>query len=372
MATRVHRSRERGFTLIEMLVVIGIIALLVGLLLPAVQRVREASNRRSCTNNLKQIGLAIQHHHTEHGVLPTLGYYHSGGKIYGAWYAKTGWLLQREPVKIYRAIPAGPKGQLAGWGFQLLPYLDQEGLYVGSNCRGIFDPSDQETAQIDHLGRGVVTPFRTPLAVYRCPSRGPQRIHPLPKPPIQNTHPEYDDPVFIGGATIPFEVVQTDYAANGGIGPADVHGPFSYVHRGNYGSERDIRHKRIPARLNSFADIRDGLDCTVLIGEKLINRAGTNGPQTDDAYGYTTSYTESTIRFCGGPAQGSYLVPQPDFWGPAGMDSGGRFGSPHSHGTLFAFADGSVRAVSHTVSGDVFYALCVVGDGRSIAEADYE
>src|SRR6516225_2131942 len=92
---------RRGFTLIELLVVIAIIAVLIGLLLPAVQKVREAANRVKCGNNLRQLGLAAHHYHDDHQHLPpSMGY--------------------------------TPLAESGVWGhhfFHLLPYLEQDGLF---------------------------------------------------------------------------------------------------------------------------------------------------------------------------------------------------------------------------------------------------
>lgn len=125
MGTR--RSRYRGFTLIELLVVIAIIAVLIGMLLPAVQRVRESAARSRCGNNLKQIGIAITNHHD------ALGYYPTGG--------------MNQPF-----VSSGdPNDRLEwSWAYYLLPFLEQGPLFENSNRTTIE---------------------RTPIKLYYCPSR---------------------------------------------------------------------------------------------------------------------------------------------------------------------------------------------------------
>jgi prepilin-type N-terminal cleavage/methylation domain-containing protein/prepilin-type processing-associated H-X9-DG protein len=141
---RLMLSRKRGFTLIELLVVIAIIAVLIALLLPAVQSAREAARRAQCTNNLKQIGLAIHNYHSTNDALPPSGSSHviNGNNLRGPWSCKT----------------------------RILPFLEQQSLF---NCINFsLDPEWSNGYGVDNGGweASNVTVKATRIDAFLCPS----------------------------------------------------------------------------------------------------------------------------------------------------------------------------------------------------------
>jgi prepilin-type N-terminal cleavage/methylation domain-containing protein len=230
-----HRcpARRRGFTLIELLVVIAIIGVLIGLLMPAVQRVREAASRTQCANNLRQMGIAFHGHHATYGYFPAGGW---------EWFT---------PPTYQGGVPTIGIKQDAGWGFQILPFIEGDNVWKA----------------------GAAVAIATPNPLFFCPSRrAPQTV----------TYPdEYTPPVTGGDLTHAL----CDYGASNLEGTGVV-------------------RQRYPVRI---AEITDGTSNTLLIGEKRLNLAGL-GQEADDNEGYTAGFDHDTVRSVAN-------APAPDFRG---------------------------------------------------------
>jgi prepilin-type N-terminal cleavage/methylation domain-containing protein/prepilin-type processing-associated H-X9-DG protein len=295
------RPRRGGFTLIELLVVIAIIAILIGLLLPAVQKVREAAARTQCSNNLKQIGLAFHAYHDSQGTFPTGGKNGCDTPIHTditTDCTDPDSTHQDGPYTYPAPVPAGPARRVEwSWAYHILPYIEQGAVYSNTNNNTVRAAT---------------------IKTYFCPTR---------RAPM----------VFGNEAKI-------DYAGNAGSNVSDSNSTGVVVRTGL----TTVR----------MVDIKDGTSNTALAGEKRLKLDRFN-KATDDNESYANpGFEREVVRASNTDDDtGTSWGPNPDILVSSNNDSQRQFGSSHTSGCNFVLCDGSVRLVRFNPDRNQFRAF---------------
>ncbi|MEM9369435.1 MAG: DUF1559 domain-containing protein [Planctomycetota bacterium] len=293
--------RTGGFTLVELLVVIAIIGVLVGLLLPAVQAAREAARRMSCSNNFKQIGLAVHNYHSAYSAMPmhATGTYAVGGR--DPWDTNPG----REVSNNMRL------SFLVG----LLPFIEQQALWeqISNPLAFNTDGSTRTTpwqAMGPHPDRVQYPPWATEIASFRCPSDPGEGLPSLGRTNYaacmgdsavhsRDTYLDIDE--VASGATLPYQVDTAHATASNG-------------------SQRGMF---VNARSMKFRDTLDGLSNTVMCGE-IATDLGDNDKRTTVPTNTGQHASPNEKNQCRlNPAYAEPFVDpeRPNFWSPTGLTS---------------------------------------------------
>jgi prepilin-type N-terminal cleavage/methylation domain-containing protein len=312
MSVRSHTRARFGFTLIELLVVIAIIAILIGLLLPAVQKVREAAARIQCSNNLKQMGLGVHNYNDTRGKLPPGNVWWGSNNDYGT-----------------------------NWAIEILPYIEQDNLYKLYN----------QTVVNQNAANAPV--YQASVKTYMCPSDSGANV--LAAPESGN------------GSGVQFRT--SSYRAVSGMNNKTGDGnAFFDIGGGPPSMASNFKGAMHVINVSGYqqenlVQISDGTSNTLLIGEYVTRTHQRRG--TFWAYSYT-SYALSCVTAITGGAP--YLLNDYDACAAVGgVDNCKRaFASNHTGGIMFVMCDGSIRLVSNSIDPLILGAMATMANGEVI------
>jgi len=331
------RVLTRGFTLIELLVVIAIIAILIGLLLPAVQKVRDAAARMKCQNNLKQFGLAMHSFHD------TKGFFPPGGKCQD----NQDWGVNK-----------------GSWLVWTLPYMEQDALYKKIDQEGTNPAAGPatDTANNNAMRWPPSAGAARPLSYARCPSDDTDITS-----PVTNYVGSLGPQCAVGacGYDPHQKYCHPDTSGLGNWGYTD---PNEWYNHGNAWGANEIQgmFNRLGAKI-TMASVKDGLSNTLMVGESLpsqhdhlignawwdFNGSGASHCSTIVPINY---YSGDAANWCS-PAQ-SYRGNWNVSWG---------FKSNHTNGVNFVFGDGSVRFLTQNIDPKTYNLLGCRKDGQPVS-----